>query len=117
MREAVRPLPPYTTEIAVLVQAILERPSIASRMPWYIELLQMAAILRQNDLVGALADAGESGTVTERCFRLIREILGFLVQQSGLARGYLSAFDELMAPSPSRAADQTRLTMDMSRAK
>jgi hypothetical protein len=98
IREVLRPLPAYTADLAALVQALIEQPEVTTRLPWYVETLQLAAALDLTDVAGLLEDVGEPPALSERCLRMVRDILAFLVRQSGLQSAHLSAFDRMLAP-------------------
>lgn len=110
-REAIRPVPTYTEDISALVGALLQQPEIVERLPWYIETLQLAAVLGFSDVAGQLHDAGEPPADSERALRMVREIVAFLVRQSGLPREHLEAFDRLLAPRRDTEASQTKLSI------
>ncbi len=98
MRETIRPLPHYTKDLALLTRQLLDAPELAQRLPWYFETLQLAALQRTQDLAGRLVDAGDPEMSVERALRLAREVLSFLVREAGLDRGFLDAFDQMLAP-------------------
>lgn len=106
LRESIRPVPAYSSEISVLVQSFLDRPAIAQTLSWYLETLQLAAVLGESDLAGALTDAGRSEEEVERSLKLSRDILAFLVRQAGLRREFLESFDRLLAPVAGRPEPQ-----------
>lgn len=98
MRETIRPLPAYTKDLAVITRQLLDAPEIAQHLPWYIETLQLAALMKMEDVAGKLVDAGGAEMSVERTLRLSREILSFLVHHAQLDRGFLDYFDRLLAP-------------------
>jgi hypothetical protein len=73
VREAIRPVPAYTSEIATIVTAFMEAPAVVASLPWHIETLQRAAVLGLRDRVGELVDDDANPEQTERSFRMVRD--------------------------------------------